>query len=161
MLNLLRTASHLGSWAGNSNHKGLVAGHRDTVAVCRINLHHRTLQRYPKNSLHPTSPQRHLLQSSAGIARNTRSAKPQTTGTTYDIDFWHYQPWWWQPRVIVTTGIAIVASVSILAEDHMAMALWAAVPVGLWWHVFLKILPSQFRSTAVHYLETHDMDDAL
>ena len=148
------------------------AGHRQpagTGAACLPSLHQSNSQRRFKISPQPRLLPRKLPLCFAAISRTTssRSGTRSERGgddeplTKYDIDFWHYQPWWWQPRTIVIAGLSTIAAAGFFTEEHLRSALWASLPVGLMWHIFLRILPTQFRSNAVQYLETHDMEDAM
>lgn len=79
----------------------------------------------------------------------------------YDMDFWHYQPMWMQPPVILILGVLLVAGANIVAEPSIKTTVLAAGPVGLLLGIFLFVLPRQFKSFATQYMDSHDMDDDL
>lgn len=74
----------------------------------------------------------------------------------YDMNYWHYQPWWLQPPTIIGTGIAfLIASLILDDEPTLKTTILAAGPVALYWGIFLYLLPRNFKSFAVNYMETH------
>eukprot|EP00879_Flechtneria_rotunda_P020701 GHRR01021787.1.p1 GENE.GHRR01021787.1~~GHRR01021787.1.p1 ORF type:complete len:149 (+),score=42.14 GHRR01021787.1:358-804(+) len=74
----------------------------------------------------------------------------------YDMNYWHYQPWWLQPHMIIATGIGfLVISLLVNGETTLKTLLLAAGPLSLYWGIFLFLLPRTFKSFAVDYMETH------
>jgi hypothetical protein len=77
------------------------------------------------------------------------------------MDFWHYKPWWCQPTSIVATGVAFVLAANFMSDHSIKTTILAAGPVALWWWIFLVVVPNEFKSFAVDYMESHDMGDKL
>uniref|UniRef100_A0A383WGY0 DUF6737 domain-containing protein n=1 Tax=Tetradesmus obliquus TaxID=3088 RepID=A0A383WGY0_TETOB len=74
----------------------------------------------------------------------------------YDLTYWHYQPWWLQPQMVIGSGIAfLVASLILDDEPTLKTAVLAAGPVALYWGIFLFLLPRSFKKFAVNYIEQH------
>lgn len=75
------------------------------------------------------------------------------------MDFWHYQPWWLQPYTIIGSGVAFfVLAVVFDNEPFWKAATMAAATVALYWGILLFLVPRQFKSFAVDYLETHPQE---
>lgn len=77
----------------------------------------------------------------------------------YDLSIWHYKPWWCQPPMIVATGLSVIAAAFFLSEESYKVTLLASGPVFAWWYIFLYVMPRQFKSFAIDYMETHDMPE--
>eukprot|EP00775_Hariotina_reticulata_P002380 gene2380-biopygen3939 len=74
----------------------------------------------------------------------------------YDLNLHHYQPWWLQPQVIIAAGVGFLAGALLLVDEpSVKTVVLAAGPVALFWGIFLFLLPRQFKSFAVDYIETH------
>lgn len=75
------------------------------------------------------------------------------TGTTNlrqptNPDFWAYKPVWCQPWSIISTGIAFVAGARWVTGGSTIATVVAAVPILVWWYVFLILVPGDFREYA-------------
>ena len=73
-------------------------------------------------------------------------------GTTEPSDalqpsLWQSKPWWCQPWSILLTGIAAVAGSWWLAHSFWLSGLIAGA-VGLWWWLFLILVPAAYREEA-------------
>jgi len=74
----------------------------------------------------------------------------------YDMNFWHYQPWWMQPPAVILAGVAFMTAALVLDnESTLKTFIIAAGPVGMFWGIFLFLLPKQFKTFAVSYLAEH------
>ena len=51
------------------------------------------------------------------------------------------------------------AGANVLSDHSLKITLLAATPVGLWWYIFLHVVPSQFKRWTVDYMESHDYGD--
>eukprot|EP00887_Chlorella_sp_A99_P001510 scaffold8.g1510.t1 len=65
-----------------------------------------------------------------------------------DPDVWRLKPAWCQPWSIVASGAAVVAGVYVASDHSPGWAGASAVPVALWWYLFLGVMPAQFREYA-------------
>ncbi len=58
---------------------------------------------------------------------------------------WQAKPWWCQPWSIILTGIAIP-----IASWLLLHRLWITLPVagvmGVWWVLFLVLVPAQYAA---------------
>lgn len=79
--------------------------------------------------------------------------------SVFDLSYWHYKPWWWQPPMIVGAGVAFVIAANILDEACMKTTILACCTVGVWWGVCLYALPSSFRNFATQYIDSHDFPE--
>lgn len=76
----------------------------------------------------------------------------------YDMNFWHYKPWWCQPPSIIITGIGFVIAANVFGDCSLKTTVLACGPVLLWWYIFLVVVPTSFKEFAVEYLKTHPSD---
>lgn len=58
---------------------------------------------------------------------------------------WAIKPWWCQPWSIVLTGLAI-STLSWLLLHQLWITLPLAMVIGLWWWLFLWIVPAQYAA---------------
>lgn len=58
---------------------------------------------------------------------------------------WQLKPWWCQPWSILATGIAVVLA-SWLLLHRIWLSVAVAVPVALWWLLFLVVVPAAWAS---------------
>ncbi|MDA0674737.1 MAG: hypothetical protein O3C67_13665 [Cyanobacteria bacterium] len=65
--------------------------------------------------------------------------------TVWPPSLWQLKPWWCQPWSIVATGTGAIAIAHFLSHRWWMVAP-VAVGVGLWWAVFLIIVPRQYRA---------------
>lgn len=69
-------------------------------------------------------------------------------GLPASSDFWAYKPVWCQPWSILASGTAFIAGVRwIFGGSNIATGV-AAVPVLVWWYLFLVLVPADFRKYA-------------
>jgi len=54
---------------------------------------------------------------------------------------WSLKPWWCQPWSIITTGVVVLAA-SLLWPARWWVSLVPGVLIGLWWLLFLVLVPS-------------------
>lgn len=57
---------------------------------------------------------------------------------------WDHKPWWCQPWSIISTGVAVVA-LSWLGMQRWWISAPLALGVGVWWWLFLVVVPADFR----------------
>lgn len=60
---------------------------------------------------------------------------------------WAHKPWWCQPWSIVAVGIAVPAG-SWLLWHRLWLTAPIALGVGVWWWVFLILVPQQYAALA-------------
>lgn len=65
-----------------------------------------------------------------------------------DPNIWSYKPPWCQPVTIVGTGAAFVAGVWAVSGGSAGWTAASAVPIVIWWYLFLGIMPAEFREYA-------------
>ncbi|WP_353291490.1 DUF6737 family protein [Synechococcus sp. M16CYN] len=58
--------------------------------------------------------------------------------------FWKLKPWWCQPWSIVLTGVIVIAG-SWIVFHRFWISLPAAVAVGIWWCLFLILVPAAYQ----------------
>ena len=63
---------------------------------------------------------------------------------------------WLSPQAVVAAGVAAVVCANVLEGPCMKTTLLAAAPVGLLWFIYLHVLPSQFRSFAIDWIQEHE-----
>ena len=68
-------------------------------------------------------------------------------GELIDTDMWSSKPAWCQPWTILTTGSAVIGGVWGISSNIWATGL-VAVPVFLWWYLFLIVVPDSYRLQA-------------
>ena len=52
-------------------------------------------------------------------------------------------------------GVLFIVGSNLLTEPGLKTTLLAATPVGLWWYIFLFMLPKQFKEFAIDYISHH------
>ena len=60
-------------------------------------------------------------------------------------DFWAHKPVWCQPWSIIASGITFVAGARWITGGSMVATVVAAVPILVWWYLFLVLVPADFR----------------
>lgn len=89
--------------------------------------------------------------------RSKRSIEYRPSSGTYykpprsqktNPDFWAYKPVWCQPWSIISTGIAFVAGARWITGESTIATVVAAVPILVWWYVFLVLVPGDFSKYA-------------
>jgi len=68
---------------------------------------------------------------------------------TVGVGFWTLKPWWCQPWTIAVTGTGMVAG-SWLLFQRWWITVPLAVGVGLWWLVFLVLVPAAYQQGKLH-----------
>lgn len=69
-------------------------------------------------------------------------------GLPASADFWAYKPVWCQPWSILASGTVFVAGARwIFGGSNIATGV-AAVPILVWWYLFLVLVPADFRKYA-------------
>ena len=63
-----------------------------------------------------------------------------------DPSFWAHKPYWCQPWSILLTGTLFVAGARLLFHGSNIITGLAAVPILVWWYLFLVLVPSNYRS---------------
>ena len=63
-------------------------------------------------------------------------------------DFWAYKPVWCQPWSIITSGVTFVAGARWITGGSTIATVVAAVPILVWWYLFLVLVPGDFRKYA-------------
>lgn len=63
-----------------------------------------------------------------------------------DPDFWAHKPYWCQPWSIVLTGTIFVTGARQLFHGSNIVTAVAAVPILVWWWLFLVLVPANFKS---------------
>ncbi|KAF6254613.1 hypothetical protein COO60DRAFT_1539878 [Scenedesmus sp. NREL 46B-D3] len=123
-----------------------------TLRVCRAYQ-----QSQASNALQQSaqlSQQQECMQETQQLAYDAE--RHQHIVDDYNLTYWHYQPWWLQPQMVVGSGIAfLVASLILDDEPTLKTAVLAAGPVALYWGIFLFLLPRSFKKFAVNYIEQH------
>ena len=67
------------------------------------------------------------------------------TSTPKDTNVWHYKPAWCQPWSIISTGVVFVSAVRWISHESIAWTIVGAVPILLWWYIFLVVYPEEFK----------------
>ena len=79
-------------------------------------------------------------------------------------DVWASKPPWCQPWTIVATGACIVAAPTQIIHWPWWTSALVSVPIGVWWFLFLGVMPKQFanyvRDARLTYGAFVDDDDA-
>ncbi|GBF97455.1 hypothetical protein Rsub_10378 [Raphidocelis subcapitata] len=77
--------------------------------------------------------------------------------SNWDMNLFHYAPWWLQPVPILLSGAAFFAAALLIDNDDPIpkAAVIAAGPVALYYVIALVVLPSQFQRFAVQYMRKH------
>lgn len=75
------------------------------------------------------------------------------------MNFYHYQPWWMQPRMVVGAGVVFML-VALLVDEKPSLKtlVIAAGPVALFWGILLFLLPQQFQKFAVKWIKEHPQE---
>lgn len=75
----------------------------------------------------------------------------------YDLDWYHYVPWWLKPGPVLLAGALFFVAALIFdnEEPTLKAAVIASGPVLLFWAIALFVLPSQFAKFAVSYMRKH------
>ncbi|KAL3136649.1 hypothetical protein ABBQ38_005890 [Trebouxia sp. C0009 RCD-2024] len=63
-------------------------------------------------------------------------------------DFWAHKPVWCQPWSILASGITFVAVARWITGGSTVATVVAAVPILVWWYLFLVLVPADFREYA-------------
>lgn len=58
---------------------------------------------------------------------------------------WEYKPPWCQPWTIVSTGIVLITSVNLISHQSYLMTGLIAIPIFVWWYIFLILVPQEFK----------------
>jgi len=66
--------------------------------------------------------------------------------TALGTSIWQTKPWWCQPWSIVLTGAAVVLA-SWFVLHRWWVTLPVAIGVGLWWAVFLLLVPAAYQQS--------------
>lgn len=86
------------------------------------------------------------LQDSLEWKEAAKTVAPPPTRQNYEsTNMWEYKPAWCQPWSILTTGISAVLIVNTISHKS---ALWTsviAIPVLIWWFLFLYLVPQEFK----------------
>lgn len=133
---------------------------RPQVGLTRARLQQlqRAYQSQASHALQQQQEQRGPL-TSAGPPRQQQQqpeAEHHINPDEWDLSYWHYQPWWLQPPMIIATGVAFVAASLVLDNEELSKTLLlAAGPTALFYGIFLFVLPRRFKSFAVEYIESH------
>lgn len=61
-------------------------------------------------------------------------------------NMWEYKPQWCQPWSILLTGSLIISAVNFVSHSSYLFTGLVAVPVLIWWYLFLILVPQSFRS---------------
>ena len=69
-------------------------------------------------------------------------------GLPASSDFWAYKPVWCQPWSIMASGTAFVAGARWISGGSNIATGVAAVPILVWWYLFLVLVPADFRKYA-------------
>jgi len=69
-------------------------------------------------------------------------------GLPASSDFWAYKPVWCQPWSILASGTAFVAGARWISGGSNIATGVAAVPIIVWWYLFLVLVPADFRKYA-------------
>lgn len=63
-----------------------------------------------------------------------------------DPSFWAHKPYWCQPWSILLTGTLFVLGARQLFHGNNIVTALAAVPILVWWYLFLVLVPANYRS---------------
>ncbi len=66
---------------------------------------------------------------------------PDPSSLPRATSIWRYKPWWCQPWSILLTGV-LVTTASWLLLQRWWITLPLSVAVGLWWWLFLVLIPA-------------------
>ncbi|PNH08531.1 hypothetical protein TSOC_004906 [Tetrabaena socialis] len=72
-------------------------------------------------------------------------------GGPADPDMWASKPAWCQPWTILTTGTLVVAGGYTLSGQSLLVGVLLAVPVAVWWWLFLLLVPAQYKQAVEEY----------
>ena len=61
-------------------------------------------------------------------------------------NMWEYKPQWCQPWTILLTGTTVISAVNFLSHSSYLFTGLIAVPVLVWWYLFLVLVPAEFKS---------------
>lgn len=75
----------------------------------------------------------------------TPSLQQQQKQGNLDPNFWAQKPYWCQPWSILLTGTLFVAGAKQLFHNPVITGL-AAIPILVWWYLFLILVPANYRS---------------
>ena len=70
----------------------------------------------------------------------------QATSNEIDTDVWAHKPAWCQPWSILATGAGFVGIVNTISGRSPVWTGVAAVPILVWWYVFLVAYPAEFKA---------------
>lgn len=109
---------------------------------------HRQLRVYADTRDHdPEIAQQDFLEASSYIISDAKmrnkgvSASPAVS----DNDIWASKPPWCQPWTIVLSGASAVAAAWKLSGESTLVSLVVAIPVAIWWYLFLGVMPQAYR----------------
>ena len=66
-----------------------------------------------------------------------------TESPAMPASLWQTKPWWCQPWSIILTGLAIPTGIWLLFH-RLWLVLPVAAAIGIWWTVFLYLVPRQY-----------------
>lgn len=50
-----------------------------------------------------------------------------------------------QPWSILGTGVGVIAAANLLSHGNIFWTGFAALPIAVWWYVFLVLVPAEFK----------------
>ena len=88
----------------------------------------------------------HVQQVDLGLGEVQQFAPPPTPQQQYSSDnMWDYKPVWCQPWSILGSGSAVVGAVALLSHNNPLFTGLVAVPILVWWVLFLYLVPKEFK----------------
>lgn len=81
-----------------------------------------------------------------GLSGAQKIAPPPPMQEQYSSDnMWHYKPPWCQPWSVLGSGSAVIAAVAIVSHRSPLFTGVVAVPIAVWWYLFLYLVPQEFK----------------
>ena len=68
------------------------------------------------------------------------------SGKDIDTDVWAQKPAWCQPWTILGTGAGFIGLVNTISGHSPIWTGLGAVPIFVWWYVFLVVYPADFKA---------------
>lgn len=153
-------SSSLGSWSGTDSSADPTSHHHAHTSSSHASLRKDSTHRQNGADSDEDTP---LNDSMLDIASMFDAAETGDTGIAYrpssgtysnapsqptNPDFWAHKPAWCQPWSIVASGITFVAGARWITGGSTVATVVAAVPILVWWYLFLVLVPAGFREYA-------------
>lgn len=88
------------------------------------------------------------MQDVTDLPDSTKAIAPAPAPQTQyeSTNMWEYKPQWCQPWSILLTGSVVIAAVNRLSHSSYIFTSIVALPVLVWWYLFLVLVPQEFKS---------------